>query len=380
MLMIGMKLGWLVLESILLGYFLYFGSSAAFALALVMILIPLCSLPINLYVRTRISMTVTAQPNLKKGDSGNFVLNIKNSSWFPVLRLYCRIHVENQLNRECQTFRMQTWLPPKKEQQITLQAGSDYCGRLKISAAKVLAYDCFGLCGIPCKLNAVGYMTVQPDTFEPAVTLIPNANSVEDSDVYSQERPGNDLTETYQIREYVPGDSPRQVHWKLSNKFDRLIVRDPALPIIRNVLIFWERTGESEDRDAIDAQAEIIVSLCKGLLDQSIQFTIGWNDKDRNLCILHEIRDMDELVGIIPRLMRATGRKEGVSGAELLLSTCGHALCGHMVYLAMEPQQGAAEMCRYGHVTMLLGGETSLAGARMFDPVNYKEQLLQIEL
>lgn len=380
MLMFGAKLGWLVLEGILLGYFLYFGSSAAFSLALVMVLIPLCSIPVNLYVRKNLIMSVTAQPNLKKGDSGSFTLTLKNPTLFPVLRLVYQIRTENQLNRQHQVFLMQTWIAPKKERQIILQAGSHYCGRLKISTAKVLAYDCFGLWGIRCKLDVSGYMTVQPDTYEPTVTLIPNANSPEESDVYSQERSGNDLTETYQIREYVPGDSPRQVHWKLSNKFDRLIVRDPALPIIRNVLVFWERTGESDDLTAIDAQAEIIVSLCKSLLDQSIQFTIGWNDTDRNLCILHEIRDMEELVGIIPRLMRATGCKEGVSGAELLLQTGGHALCGHMVYLAMEPQQGAGELCRYGQVTMLLGGEISMAGARMFDPVNYKEQLSQIEL
>ena len=378
--MIGMKLCWLVLEGILCGYFLYFGSSVAFALALLMVLIPIGSLPVNLYARTRLTMTVKAQPNLKKGDAGEVTLILKNPTLLPVLRLQLRIRTENQLNREVQILRLQTWLPPKKGQTLTLQAGSDYCGRLKISTVKVFAYDCFGLCGIPCRLDASSYMTVQPDTYEPAVTLIPNANSNEESDVYSQERPGNDLTETYQIREYVPGDSPRQVHWKLSNKFDRLIVRDPALPIIRNVLVFWERTGESDDREAIDAQAEIIVSLCKALLDQSVQFTIGWNDTDRNLCILHEIRDMEELVGIIPRLMRATGRKDGISGAELLLQTGGHALCGHMVYLAQEPQQGAGELCRYGHVTMLLCGETSLAGARMFDPVNYKEQLSQINL
>ena len=81
--------------------------------------------------------------------------------------------------------------------------------------------------------------------------LIPNPDSQEDSDSYSQERPGADLTETFQIREYVPGDSMRQIHWKLSGKFDRLIVRDPALPITRNVLVFWERTGSPEVSNAL---------------------------------------------------------------------------------------------------------------------------------
>lgn len=241
-------------------------------------------------------------------------------------------------------------------------------------------YDAFGLIGIRCKCNEAAYMTVQPDTFEQAVILRENFNSIEESDIYSQERPGSDLTETYQIREYVPGDSPRQIHWKLSNKFDKLIVRDPALPITRNVLIFWERTGESGSPELIDAQAESVVSLCRSLLEQSIQFSIGWNDTDRNLCIIYEIHDMDELVGIIPRLMRATGIKEGISGAELLVQTRGDVLCAHMVYIAEEPQSEVMEMQRFGQVSMLLCGKTPLPGAVMFDGQHYQEQLMQMEL
>lgn len=378
--MIGMKLGWLLLEVILLGYVLYFGSSIALGFALVMILIPICSIPVNLYVRKRISLTVTAQPNLKKGDSGEFVLRIDNPTIIPVFFLRCQIRIQNQLNKEVQILRIHTWLPPKRVQKVGLQTGSEYCGRLKVAIEKTAVCDCFGVFGIRCRMDASAYMTVQPDTFEPEIMLTVNADSNEDSDVYSQERPGTDMTETYQIREYVPGDSPRQIHWKLSGKFDRLIVRDSSLPIVRNILVFWERTGENGDCEMIDAQAEIIVSLCKALLEQSMQFTLGWNDTDRNLCVLHEICNTEELIGILPKLMRATGKKEGYSGAELLLQTGGHALCGHMIYLAEKPQSGAEELRRYGHVTMLTGSETSIAGAKVFDSVRYKEQLSQIEL
>lgn len=378
--MIGMKLSWFVLEVLTLGMFVYFGSKAAFVFAMIMIVIPLCSTIGNLYVCNRIRTSITAQPNLRKGNSGEFVLTFENPTLIPVFHLQCKIRVENQLNHEWQILQVQTWLPAKKEHKIGLQAGSNYCGRLKIWIDKVAACDCFGLIGIRCKSDESAYMTVQPDTYETAVMLATNINSMDDSEVYSQERPGFDLTETYQIREYVPGDSLRQVHWKLSGKFDRLIVKDPALPIIRNVLVFWERTGESDDYEMIDAQAEIVVSLCKALLEQSIQFTVGWNDTDRNLCILHEISNTEELVGIIPKLMRATGKKEGYSGAELLLQTSGHALCGHMIYLAQEPQQGVDEWKRYGNVMIVSGNDTASIGTIVFDPVNYKEQLSQIEL
>lgn len=378
--MIAMKICWLVLEGICLGFFGYFGSSMALALAVLLVLIPLGSIPVNLYIRKNLSVSLNAAPNIRKGESGSFSVALDNPTIFPAMRVRCKLLAQNQLNRECETIHMMTWMPPKKGREAALTTGSDYCGRLRVSVQQVVLYDCFALIGIRCKCSAVTHITVQPDTFEPNITLIPSPHSMDESDVYSQDRPGSDLTETYQIREYVPGDSPRQIHWKLTGKFDKLIVRDPALPITRNVLVFWERTGESGNREIIDAQAETVVSLCRSLLDSGIQFTIGWNDTDRNLCILHEIRDMDELVGIIPRLMRATGVKESVSGAGLLLQTGGAPLCAHMVYIAEEPQSEVMELQRFGHVTMLLCGKTSLDSAVMFDPEHYQEQLSQIDL
>lgn len=378
--MIKMKLSWIALEMLLTGCFLYFASSVALALAAAMILLPLLLLAANLYVRKKIHTAISADLNIRKGESGNITVRLENQTALPVLRVQCRVRVENQLNREVQVFSVGTWLPPKGRQQISMETGSRYCGRLKITLEKVSLFDCFGLLGIPCGSQTAAYMTVQPETFETDITLLPNTGTNDESDVYSQEKAGSDLTEVFQIREYVPGDHPRQVHWKLSNKLDRLIVRDPGLPIIRNVLIFWERAGESGDPGMIDAQAEIVVSLCRSLLEHSIRFTIGWNDTDRNLCILHEIQNMDELVGIVPRLLRATGAKDAVSGPELLLQEGSHALCGHMVYLAETADADAEALCDYGHVTMILGNETMVPGSVVFDAEHYREQLSHLAL
>ena len=345
-----------------------------------MILMPLCLLLVNLHLKKHLTVSIDAAVSLRKGDEGTISIRIGNPTVLPAFRIRCDVAVRNQLNRETRSETLMTYALAKKKQTNTLRIGSDYCGGIRISVPQIILYDCFGLIGIRCDCNAVAYTTIQPDTFEPSVVLIPNPGSTDESEQYSQVRPGTDLTETYQIREYVPGDSPRQIHWKLSNKFDKLIVREAALPIIRNVLVFWERTGERHDPDRIDAQAEVVISLCRSLMDSGIQFTIGWNDTDRNLCILHEIRDMEELVGIIPRLLRATGASDGVSGAALLMQTRPEALCTHMVYVAEQPQSEVVDMQRFGHVTMLVCGEDAPEGAVLFTEEDYAHQLMQIEI
>ena len=378
--MIAMKLGALALEVLLIWCFAYFGSGTALALALLLILVPVGTLPVSAYLKKKLVIRVEAVAGLRKGDEGTITVKLENPTIFPALRVRCDVVVKNQLNRESGKQHILTWIPPKKSQQCTLRVGSEYCGRLRIWVPQVILYDCFGIFGIRCKCDAVTHTTVQAETFEPVVVLVPNPNSADDSESYSQERPGSDLTETFQLREYVPGDSPRQIHWKLTNKFDKLIVRDPGLPVSKNVLVFWERTGESPDPGRIDAQAEVVISLCRSLVDLGIQFTVGWNDTDRNLCITHRIREMDELVGMLPRLLRATGAKEGMSGAGLLMQTRSDALCAHMVYIAETPQSEVLEMQRYGHVTTLVCGDAALDGAVCFNETDYARQLTEIEI
>ncbi len=61
-----------------------------------------------------------------------------------------------------------------------------------------------------------------------------------DSDEYSMRKAGYDPSETFAIREYQPGDRIRQIHWKLTEKFDSLMVRDYGLPIQNTVLLLLE--------------------------------------------------------------------------------------------------------------------------------------------
>ena len=377
--MMGMRLGWAAMLLFLAATFALSGNPLILAFALILILMPLGSIPVNLYIRKKLTLSVNASGILRKSDRGNFQILLHNPTWLPVLRLRLRVRVENQLNGVVKETALLTSVLPRKKRQLKLQAGDDYCGRLRISVDRVRLYDCFGIIGIPCESKSAGHMAVQPDTFYQSVRILSAQGMMEDRDLYSQDRPGQDLSEAFQIREYIPGDSMRQIHWKLSGKLDKLIVKDPSLPITRSVLLFWERWGQSGNPDRTDAQAEVLVSLCRSLMEQSIRFTVGWNDTKTNRCVFKELRDMDELIGFIPRLLCTPGTKEGPSGVSLLLGS-GEPLPAHIVYIAEEPGGEVMDLKSRSQLTMLLCGQTQPEGAIRFDPEHYEEQLSQIEI
>lgn len=376
--MLAMKLGWLVLEGLLWWCFVRFGSVGILGLALLLVLIPLGTIPVSLIQKRRLTITLDAAAMHRKGEEEAVFIKLENPTILPIARVRVDVTVENQLNREILNHQVYIWVMPRSAKECRLNLKSDYCGRLRLGVSQVVLYDSFGMVGIRCSQEVFIHTTVQPESFESRIMLLPNPGITDESESYSQERPGEDLTETFQIRDYVPGDSPRAIHWKLSGKFDKVIVRDAGYPISENVLVFWERTGESGNPEKIDAQAEVVISLCRSLVDSGIQFQVGWNDTAGKRCVLHRIWDMDDFVGIIPRLLRATGTKEGVSGAGLLLRDRPDALCAHMVYIAEEVQGEAMDLCRYGHVTMLLCGEEGPADAVRFDETDYIRQLAEI--
>lgn len=381
--MVFWKLTWLLLVVLLGGVCAAAESWLALALLLTVVLLPLLSLPGDFFAARRLKLRLQAPVNLRKGQSAEVVLEIENRFWLPVCRIGCRVTVENGLTGEVRRMTVSGGCMPGGRTRIPLTLSGDYAGRLHLTAERVRVYDCFGLIPMPSRARAAAAVTVQPDTFVQKI-LITSANGCpDDSEVYAPDKPGNDLTEPFQLREYREGDNPRQIHWKLSTKLDKLIVRDPGLPITRSVVVFWERTGKDpEDAALADLQAELVVSACKALVEQSVHFTVVWNDTASEQCVMQEIRDMEELVGLLPRLLDARGRQGGVSGVEAFVHAVGEGVYSHILYIAAAPTPHGAELARYGALTELYcsGSAEGDSRAILVDRAQYQQQLLELEI
>ena len=86
------------------------------------------------------------------------------------------------------------------------------CGLYRLSVEKARVYDLLGLVGLPVSLPEGCEFPVEPDLVALRVNLPLRTGAGDDSDTYSQERPGYDYADTFQQREYAPGDCDRQIH------------------------------------------------------------------------------------------------------------------------------------------------------------------------
>ena len=85
-----------------------------------------------------------------------------------------------------------------------------------------------------------------------------------------QNRKGNDLSEIYDIREYVPGDDIRSIHWKLSSKTENLILREASDPSHYNVVLLpdfgQDFMKEEQSENVINAAVAVGASIGQRLI------------------------------------------------------------------------------------------------------------------
>jgi uncharacterized protein (DUF58 family) len=79
---------------------------------------------------------------------------------------------------------------------------------------------------------------------------------------------GHDL---YMIRDYVPSDSARHVHWKASAKTSMLKTREYAAEESQRVILAFDRFGRPADRERFEQLVSYTASLAYHLIDDGIE-------------------------------------------------------------------------------------------------------------
>lgn len=154
--------------------------------------------------------------------------------------------------------------------------------------------SCVGLVSIVLKkatlIDAIGTdCSMLPCAFEGSYAVYPSIPQVDayfdrmvqtDSSnvAYDQSKKGRDESEVFDLREFRRGDAMRTVHWKLSARFDDLVVREASRPVdSRTILVFGGIMGANENeeaRAALNSAASLFVGISQSLLHQGVAHTV----------------------------------------------------------------------------------------------------------
>lgn len=326
------------------------------ALSIAMLMLPWGSLILLLLASQGVHGEISLPEHAAKGEAIEAEVRLKGRPLLSAMHVQVIACATNLLTGEIRQIRLGC-----PSDGACLRIESPHCGKLSVRVERVVIRDPFGLFRCRRQVDIQGSLLVLPNSFEMAIELqAPDAPDM-NSDEYSAVQSGDDPSALFGIRDYCEGDPLHSIHWKLSSKFNRMIVKERSLPVANAVLLLWDNCpSQAYSAEAADHACEALISVSQALADLYVPHQIAWFNRETGLMELLSIASLDDLAGEQGRLLSAqvVHDAEGIA-ARAIESDAIAAARRILLFAAVQPAHAEAFE---GEVTLLLPEEEPSQG------------------
>lgn len=287
------------LTLLILALLLFFSSMDFFGYCIVLLLFfTVLSMVLIHRDAGNIQLGLEIRPGGLQGEEGVGTIHvITDRRILAAQRLKLTIHICNALFHEELDIPLDMGLEDGS-QTFSLSFTTERCGAVQFSCAQARVEDVLGLWSVRIKPFARGGTMIYPRRIhvETELSRLTIGSTLNDSQM--QNRKGNDPSEMFDIREYVPGDDIRSIHWKLSGKLDTLILRQSSEPVHYQVafmpdLALHTIQGEDVTGDEINTAVAIGASVSEALVRHGL--SIGAVLPGEHGVYIREIKNRQDL-------------------------------------------------------------------------------------
>ena len=217
-------------------------STASAVLFVFMLILPVISFIVVLIGRASVRVDVECDnTRVEKDADVEYEIRIANGSFIPLPFLEAHLIVPEDGGVRCTDLRMMVSLMPGGVTEVRHTVRFHYRGRYDIGVLDMRVKDVLGLFSAPLPDSVTRTVIVFPRMME-----IAGAKESATTDVptdLTRRAITSERSEQANIREYVGGDSLKDVHWKLSSKLDELLVRDYNINDQRHTYVVCDLTA-----------------------------------------------------------------------------------------------------------------------------------------
>ncbi len=258
----------LVYGALLLGtaiLHLAYGQYVTFYILLFVLFLPILSLLISLPAVFMSRAELIGGADVRRGREATVRLRVACRFFLPPEVWKLKIEQQN-LFLDARAVRTKVRLFGAQEREETFTPDTAHLGTVvyRIRSARVCDY--LGIFALPVKKGAPAALTVLPNTEEP----MPVPELVEPSDRVLKPKPLG-FSEEHELRPYREGDAVNLIHWKLTEKMDAPIVREPQELIRKNIVLCMDL---SEDYASQQSALEQLRFLSDLLLENRIPYLL----------------------------------------------------------------------------------------------------------
>ena len=342
---------WLAASVAAASAYLFKNNAGTLTAFVCVVILPLLGM-LPLLFKTKLQVEMNISPSAEKDQPVKCQIKIANKRRLPVIGLDMFVWCRNLRTAEAEGIKHRFSLLPKGTKCLEFDLQSQQSGLLQVSMQLNSCGDLFGLHRKKLSYSEKKELMVQPSLFQTLLDFTEQGMEVPDSEIYSTEKPGNDPGEIFAIREYVPGDAIRKIHWKLSEKCDKMMVREFGLQIVNDVLVLLETAGAASAEET-DAITEVYASVCQALSNNGIVFQTGWRDPESDVLVMQMISSPGEFPDLLAQLMRLPPRSDG-SVAERFVKQIGQCDYSHIVIVGGQIPTGVEELVTDNRISILM--------------------------
>lgn len=304
-------------------------------LLLLCLALPALSLVLMLFSRRGLEMSLNL-PGTGEKERVDFSYQLVNASVFPVARLLFQVRMENQMTGSKQTQKVSATVGGRKTVTAQLYIQGSKVGTVLVSTQKIRVYDAFGLFAFKKASLPDQAVVVYPKMRDALVYMERPIETNGDGSRYSLHRPGQDVSEIFALREYAPGDEVRKIHWKLSTKIDRTMVRDFSRPLNYSIFLLMELTKGTED--VVDAVVELYLSLSRALLASGLNHSLAWYDAGEGEFHVRELDDFEDLEMASAQVLASYAADKAGTALEYYAASAYRSQRSILLYVTSEPE------------------------------------------
>ena len=212
-------------------------------LVLVMAAAPVLILLLSLPAMLGTELRMEGKPYVMKGARGEARFVFRSKRLLPVGRISLSILVENHYTGEHFRTEELFYSVSGGETRIILYP-TDTCGKISFRITRWECRDLLGFFAIRRRCNEMFAATVLPVSKGPEKHL--DIDAACRKEVRLKPKYGGGFSEDYDLRDYRPGDMGNSIHWKLSSKADRLIVKEALVPENEQIFVVLANAGTDQ--------------------------------------------------------------------------------------------------------------------------------------
>ena len=273
----------------------FFRSYLLFLALILMICCPVISFFLLWFSRDMLQAQAVLPAN-KVGKDKEFYFNIRmyNPRRFAAFSADITYCCSNLFTGYSEHKSQRVWITPGGSSEIRQRLNSRFAGGVEARIEAFKVYDLFQL-----------FCLQDLDKSDADVVVWPTFSDADGGEIYDYvegfpkdnetKKRGTDYNPDYEIREYIPGDELKTIHWKLSAKQEQLMVRERLATGREKINVLLPLGNDKQINDRL---MEAVYTLCSLLIQKEYPIQLYWpgNGDDLRGRFVAELGELDNVL------------------------------------------------------------------------------------